>query len=215
MEASGFDVPEYLTWDELQRLPEGIAEDIELWERRVIWNRRAPFEHQESSVLMRNALLSSAQRAMRSATSESEQQCWQVGVETNVFFAADKSSFLTPDFLVRRCLPWDADTTAADVVLAGEVLSGSDTPGRVSWKKERYAEGGIPWYWEVDLDSANGGEIAAVRAYELFLIQTAELEVKPLRPAAYVLAGEWTPAGLDIEFPKPFDMHISWDDLAF
>ncbi|GAA2044439.1 hypothetical protein GCM10009839_55080 [Catenulispora yoronensis] len=55
---------------------------------------------------------------------------WQVEVRTDVFFAADKSSFLTPDFLIRRRLPRGADTTAADVVLVGEVLSGSDTPKR-------------------------------------------------------------------------------------
>lgn len=42
--------------------------------------------------------------------------------------------------------------TPTDVVLVGEVLSGSDTPKRREWKKARYAEAGIPWYWEVELD---------------------------------------------------------------
>lgn len=214
-EASGPSVPEYLTWEELGRLPEHIAEDIELWERRVIWNRRPPFEHQEIAVLMRNAMKSEAQRAMRSTTGEDEEQCWQVGTETNVFFSADKSSFLTPDFLVRRCQPRGTNTMAADVVLAGEVLSGSDTHDSRLWKMGRYAEGGIPWYWEVELDLAGSWDITAVRAYELAVIPAVGLAVKPLRPAMYVPVGEWRPTDVAIDFPEPFDMHISWDDLAF
>lgn len=208
-------MPEYLSWDELQQLPDEIAEDIELWEHRVIWNRRGPMAHQQFSVRMRNAIESEARRAMKDTTDDGDKRCWQVGVETNIFFQDDKSSFLTPDFFVRRCLPADADTTVADVVLVGEVLSGSDTPGRRDWKMDRYAEGGIPWYWEVVLDPVGSSRIAAVRAYELALVQTTGLKVKPLRPAVYALAGEWEFAGLGIDFPEPFDMHISWDDLAF
>lgn len=215
VDAAGFGVPEYLSWDELQQLPDEIAESIELWEHRVIWNRRAPLAHQRFSRRVCAAIESEARRAMESTASAGEEQCWQVETETNVFFKNDKSSFLTPDFLVRRCMPGLADTMASDVMLVGEVLSGSDTRERVDWKKERYADGGIPWYWEVTLDSADTPAITAVRAYELVLIETAGLKVKPLRPAMYALAGEWEPAGLGIDFPEPFDMHISWDDLAF
>jgi hypothetical protein len=132
---------------------------------------------------MRNALESNARSAMRGRSGdEDEPPCWQVEVETNVFFADDKSSFLTPDFFIRRCLPRGADTTVADVVVVGEVLSGSDTPKRRSWKMDRYAEAGVPWYWEVELDSAASWDISAVRAYEL------------LRPEVYVLVEDWEPA---------------------
>ncbi|NEC85093.1 Uma2 family endonuclease [Streptomyces sp. SID12501] len=207
--------PEFLSWEELQQLPDGLAADIELWDRRVIWNRRGPLEHQQFSVRMRNALEASAREAMRTASGEGKQPCWQVGVETNVFFKPDKSSFLTPDFLVRHCLPRGADTFATDTALVGEVLSGSDTPKRVAWKMARYAEAGIPWYWEVELDSAGTWDISAVRAYELAAVPTAGLTVKPLRPAIYVPVGEWEPTGLGIDFPEPFNLHITWDDLAF
>ncbi|WP_433710930.1 hypothetical protein ACQP2U_32395 [Nocardia sp. CA-084685] len=30
------DLPEYMTWEELERLPGEIAEQIELWEGRVV-----------------------------------------------------------------------------------------------------------------------------------------------------------------------------------
>lgn len=211
-------LPEYLSWDDVQRLPEDVAADIELWDRKVFWNRRGPLEHQRFAVRMRNALEAGARHAMRGARDAGEQEsggCWQVEVETNVFFSPDKSSFLTPDFLVRRCLPRGADTFARDVVLAGEVLSGSDTPKRRAWKMDRYAEAGIPWYWEVEIDATGTWDITAVRAYERSAAPVADLVVKPLRPALYVPVGEWEPAGPGILFPEPFSLDIGWDDLAF
>jgi len=160
LEGLGSQVSEFMTWHDLQRLPDDIAAEIELWDRRVVWNRRGPLEHQRFAVRMRNALESNTRRAMRDRSSEpGESPCWQVEVGANVFFATDKSSFLTPDFLVRRCLPRGADTTAADVLLVGEVLCGSDTPKRWEWKKDRYAEAGIPWYWEIELDSGVSWDI--------------------------------------------------------
>lgn len=215
IEASGFSIPEYLTWDELQQLPEEIAQDIELWERKVIWNRRGPMEHQRFMRRMCDAIEVNARRAMQQPTNDGEAPCWEVELEENVFFAPDKSSFLTPDFMVRRCLPADADTTAADVVLVGEVLSGSDTPKRLAWKTARYAAAGIPWYWEVERDSGNSRAISAVRAYELVVVPTAGLPVKPLRPVVYIPVGEWEPRDVAIEFPEPFGIYIGWEDLAF
>jgi hypothetical protein len=182
----------------------------------VVWNRRGPLEHQRFAVRLRNALESNARRAMQGGTGDSAKPpCWQVEVGTNVFFTADKSSFLTPDFLIRTCLPRGADTTATDTVLVGEVLSGSDTPKRRAWKMDRYAEAGIPWYWEVDLDSDASWDISAIRAYELAHVLIADLAVKPLRPTVYLPVGEWEPGDAGIDFPEPFALQISWDDLAF
>ncbi|RFU88726.1 Uma2 family endonuclease [Streptomyces triticagri] len=215
VEGSEFHLPEMLSWEELQQLPDDIAEGIELWQGRVVWNRRGPLEHQQFAVRMRNALEVAARRAMREEVNGKEQRCWQVGVETNVFFTPDKSSFLTPDFLVRRCLPRGADTFATDTVLVGEVLSGSDTPRRRLWKMDRYAEAAIPWYWEIELDSGATWDVTSVRAYELVTIDRAGLAVKPLRPSGYVAVGEWEPDGLGIEFPEPFALSVDWEDLAF
>ncbi|HEV2639892.1 MAG TPA: Uma2 family endonuclease, partial [Actinocrinis sp.] len=214
-EMSGLGIPEFLDWVGLQRLPEEIAAQIELWDRKVVWNRRGPLEHQRFTVRVRNAMEFSARRAMSGAGSGDGQRCWQVEVETNVFFTRDKSSFLTPDFLVRRCLERGADTFAGDVVVVGEVLSGSDTPKRRAWKMDRYAEAGIPWYWEVELDSAGTWDVTEVRAYGLVTVPTRGLTVKPLRPSVYVSVGQWEPGDGGIEFPEPFGIQIAWDDLAF
>lgn len=214
VEGPGGGLPARLTWDELEQLPDEVAGEIELWEGNVTWLRRPPHEHQQVSALMWRALTTDARRRVAGPPDDDQGQCWQVSLETNVFFSADKSSFLTPDFLVRRCLERGADTYASDVSLAGEVLSRSDTPARREWKKIQYAEAGIPWYWEVELDSGKAWDVTVVRAYELALIQTDGLKVKPLRPAMYALVGEWNPSDAGIDFPEPFRISISWDDLT-
>ncbi|WP_306318365.1 MULTISPECIES: Uma2 family endonuclease [unclassified Streptomyces] len=215
VEASDFNLPETMTWEELQEFPDDVAEGVELWQGRVVWNRRGPMEHQRAARRLCNAFETGARRAMREETDDPARLCWQVEVETNAFFTRDKSSFLTPDFLVRRCLPRGADTFTDDTVLVGEVLSDSDRGKRRERKMDRYAEAGIPWYWEVELDSGGTWDITSVRAYELVTVDQADLAVKLLRPMIYGLAGEWEADGPGIEFPEPFPLSVSWEDLAF
>lgn len=208
------ELPEFMTWEELEQLPEEIAEQIELWDGRVVWVRRGPGEHQIFTARFFAAL----ERCARDAMSSGSEQCWRSNLETNIFFGSTgKSDFVTPDFLVHRCLetPYQ-DIRSADVSLVGEVLSPSNTPKDVEAKKTRYASGGIPFYWEVILDS-NTSAIATVRAYALEFEHGRIVEgVLPLRPANYILAGEWThddPGGIDFGFPFP--IHIPWSELAY
>ncbi|QMU66986.1 Uma2 family endonuclease [Streptacidiphilus sp. P02-A3a] len=212
---SGFDLPEFMNWDELAELPEEIARDIELWDGRPVWMRRPAKSHQRFMVRVRNAMEASARVAMGAAGAPCAKHCWEVDVETNVFFTADQSSFLTPDFLICRCRPLDEYTRAEDVVLIGEVLSRSDTPSRRDWKMERYARAGIPWYWEVEL-SPDKTAVAAVLAYGRVTRSMADpaATVRPLRSVSYALVDIWRPADGDIVFPHPFDIRIAWDDLA-
>jgi Uma2 family endonuclease len=208
------DLPEFMTWEELERLPEEIAEQIELWNGRVVWVRRGPAEHQTFS----NRLWSTLERCARKTMSEHPEQCWRVTTETNVFLGRNgKSDFLTPDFLVHRCLgsPYQ-DVRSDDALLVGEVLSPSNTQMDIEAKKGRYAGAGIPWYWEVTL-AREASAIAIVRAYAL---ETGHGRlpdgVHPLRSANYLLAGEWThehSQGIGIEFPFP--IHIPWTELEY
>lgn len=209
------DIPEYLTWEELQRLPQEIAAEIELWDGRVVWLRRGPGEHQLYTGLFWNSLLRCARRDM----AEHSDHCWQANFETNVFLRRGaKDDFVTPDFLVYRCLGEDyADVSAADVLLAGEVLSPSNTVRDVEAKKARYAAGGIPSYWEVVL-GRDPRRIATVRAYALETGHGRLPEgITALRSTNYILAGEWapvsTPEGIQIGYPFPID--IPWPDLEF
>ncbi|MFC9998558.1 Uma2 family endonuclease [Nocardia sp. NPDC127526] len=203
-----------MTWEELEQLPEEIAEQIELWDGRVVWLRRGPAEHQTFS----NLLWSGLRRCAQSDVSQHSDHCWRVTTETNVFLGSSgKSNFLTPDFLVHRCLgaPYQ-DVRATDTLLVGEVLSPSNTRTDLEAKKIRYAGAGIPWYWEVHLDPGSSA-IAVVRAYALEIEPGHLAEgVRPLRPVNYIVAGEWTPADNNgIEFDFPFPIQIPWDELAF
>lgn len=208
------DLPEFMTWEDLERLPEEIAAQIELWDGRVVWVRRGPAEHQAFMFNVTSAL----KRVARKATTEQPDRCWRADLETNVFFGSTgKSDFVTPDFLVYRCLktPYQ-EIRADDVVLVGEVLSPSNTQTDIEAKKARYASGGIPWYWEVTL-AREASAIDTVRAYVLET-EPGRLPdgVHPLRPANYLMAGEWTAANRDgIEIDFPFPISIPWSELDF
>lgn len=203
-----------MTWDELTRLPQEIAGQIELWEGRVVWLRRGPGEHQEVTNLLWSALRADARHAER----EDPALCLRVRTETNVFFGrAGMSDFVTPDFMVHRCLgePY-AYARADDVLLVGEVLSPSNTPTDMERKRVKYAAGGIPWYWEVGLHP-HRSEIAYVHAYVLESGSgTLPAGVTPLHKANYILAGTWSPedsTAITIGFPYPID--IPWNALEF
>ncbi len=208
------DLSEYMTWEELEQLPDEIAEQIELWDGRAVWLPRGPGEHQMFTARMRNEI----ERCARKRMSEDPETCWTVNFETNVFLrSSGKSDFLTPDFLVYRCLesPF-ADVRATDTLLVGEVLSPSNKQADMEAKKGRYAAAGIPWYWEVTLASGRSA-ISAIRAYAL---QTgyASLpdDVHPLHPTNYLLVDEWTPADEHgIHIGHPFPIHIPWTELEY
>ena len=206
-------LPEYMTWEELDQLPDEIARQIELWDGRVVWVRRGPAEHQAFTRRVTNSF----ERCARKGMSDQRDECWRVESETNVFLAATgKSDFLTPDFLVYRCLasPYQ-DVRAIDTVLVGEVLSPSKTQTDMEAKKGRYASAGIPWYWEVTL-APETSAIATIRAYALET-EHGRLphRVRPLRPANYLIAGEWTPGEGEIRFDFPFSVNIPWTELAY
>lgn len=208
-------LPEFMTWEELEQLPEEVASQIELWNGRVVWVRRGPAEHQDYTNTIWNAL----RRHARESMSEDRDQCWRASTETNIFFGhTGKSDFITPDFLIYRCLANRyQDIRGDDVLLVGEVLSPSNRYSDIEAKKARYAEARIPWYWEVTL--ARGAEpihgIDVIRAYALETgAGPLPPGVRPLYPANYILIDEWNPKntnGIRTAFPFPID--IPWAEL--
>ncbi|MBO0855171.1 MAG: Uma2 family endonuclease [Nocardia sp.] len=203
-----------MTWEELEQLPEEIASQIELWDGQVVWVRRGPAEHQEFT----NLLWSGLRRSAREAMGVDPEHCWRAHTETNVFLNnSNKSDFLTPDFLISRCLPEPyQDLYADDVLLVGEVLSPSNSQTDMEEKRGRYARAGIPWYWEVTLEREKSA-IAMIRAFALEK-SPGDLPpgVHPLYPANYLLTGKWTPKTCHaVEVELPFPIHIPWTDLEF
>lgn len=207
-------LPKDLSWEELQRLPADIAAQVELWDRRVVWKLRGPFEHQQYTGMIWSALRREAAHSRQLPNDD----CWEVGMETTVFLDPhNRSDFLTPDFLVFQCLASEyQDIYANNVLLVGEVLSPSNTSADIEAKKNRYADHGIPWYWEVRL-TRNPRAIASIRVYGLENGRASLPEgVVSLRTSNYVLAGEWLPRESDgIEFEQPFPIRIPWSELEF
>ncbi|MGW4713927.1 Uma2 family endonuclease [Nocardia sp. NPDC004260] len=206
------DLPDSMTWEELQRLPEDIAEQIELWDGSVVWVRRQPGEHQ----LFTRRLTDSLERCVRKSMSDEPERDWRVNSATNVFLGrTGKSDFLTPDFLVHRCLESPSqDVRGSDVLLVGEVLSPAVTQTDIEAKKIRYASAGIPWLWEVTL-AREVSAIAVVRVYGLD-IGHAQLPngAQPLHSANYIVAAEWNHENSDgLEFSRPFPIAIPWTEL--
>ncbi|MFE3442440.1 Uma2 family endonuclease [Nocardia sp. NPDC059180] len=210
------ELPEHMTWEELGRLPEELAGQIELWDGRPVWIPRGPLEHQQYAGLLWTALRRTTGR--ENSDNADSDQCWQVGMGTNVFLQTNgKSDFLTPNFLIHRCLEPDfQDIRASDVVLAGEVLSPFDIQTDIEAKKARYAASGIPWFWEVQL-ARDPRRIVGVRAYGLATSHGPLPDgVLPLRRANYIVAAEWFPGETDgIDFDHPFPILIPWAELEY
>lgn len=212
------DLPEFMTWEELEQLPEEIAQYIELWDGRTRWvadevlARTSSPEHQTASALLATEL----RRCARSFTSTSLDECWRATSETNLFFTRDRRSFLTPDFMAYRCPDEPYAPVFTDAAgLVGEVLSPSNTPREVDAKKRRYTDAGIPWYWEIDLHEKQP-RVATVRAYALEVGHgRLPADVRPLRSTSYLLIKEWAPEtnpeGIEINFPIPIT--IGWSEL--
>jgi Uma2 family endonuclease len=208
------DLPEFMTWEELEQLPEEIAGRIELRNGRVVWRGREPAEQQAFTFALTGAL----KRCARDGMAEQPQSWWRVDFETNVFFGTTgKSDFATPDVLVYRRLdaPYQ-DIRAQDVLLACRVHSPSSTATDPYDDQRRYADAGVPWYWDVTL-AREKSTIAQVRAYAL---ETTPGKlppgVHPLYPTNYLLIGEWAPNDSDaITIDFPFPIHIPWSELEF
>lgn len=123
---------------------------------------------------------------------------------------------MTPDFLIARCLPEPyQELRADDVLLAGEVLSPSNTQTDMDAQRARYTQAGIPWYWEVTLRREQS-TIAMVRAFARETTHELPAGVRPLYPADYRLIGKWVPGDSDaIAIDFPFPIHVPWSELQF
>ncbi|MCU1646802.1 MAG: Uma2 family endonuclease [Nocardia sp.] len=206
--SSSDSLPETLTWEEFLALPDEIAQCVEgLDHGRVIWARTGPRRNQRAAVRLRNALESAWVDASRDLPGE----CFEADVEQPIFFSG-KNDFLKPDFILYRCLPLDEqDVPAAAVVIAGEVLSPSNSVQDMNRKTLRYAESGIPWYWEVE----PGEQTITIRINALLPApEHRPAGVTPLRAYHYEPVAFWE-GDRDFAYHLPFPFTISAESLAY
>lgn len=205
------DIPDRMTWEELELLPQEIARQIELHDGRVVWARMPKPRHQRFSRRVGNVLERNAQAAIRTGEPSG---CWQADMECNVFFNHGKNDFRTPDFVVYHCLDEiDDDIAAHDVVIAGEILSPSNDEEDIENKKAKYAEAGIPWYWQVTLVA---GDIAVLRVYALEESTNLPDGIVPLRQRNFIQTHEFVALeDQKIHLDLPFPIDIDWAELRF
>jgi Uma2 family endonuclease len=85
----------------------------------------------------------------------------------------------------------------ADVVLVAEILSPGNTKFDRTWKPQRYAEGGIQIYLEIELDGVGAPRVTAFE----------------LRGMGYVRVAE-ARAGETLELTEPYDIRFDPAELA-
>ncbi|MQY26381.1 Uma2 family endonuclease [Nocardia aurantia] len=180
---------------------------------RAVRVRPDDTERRRYAAALREALHRCADRS----TPESGGCRFVVAAGKTIALGAEGSDFIDPDFLVH--LPGDrrdAPVLDTDVQLAGEVIPFPDGPYDFEFAKAYYACSGIPWYWEV-LTERTPARIATVRAYALEIGHGVLADgVSPVRPANYLVAGEWHSSDTDgIAIGFPFPIEISWAELEF
>lgn len=68
--------------------------------------------------------------------------------------AADPSTIRQPDLVVTPFVKTEDPLVASDILLAVEIMSPETRELDLGRKAEEYADAGIPYYWVVDIDSA-------------------------------------------------------------
>ncbi|HEU5159320.1 MAG TPA: Uma2 family endonuclease [Streptosporangiaceae bacterium] len=171
------------TVDEVLELPDNGMR-YELVEERLVVSSVPPPRHQRAARRLANLLEAEAPAHLESS------------IEVNLRIGVE---LLIPDVvLVMSAALDDAKVVhCADVHIAAEILSPGNIKFDRAWKPRRYAEGGIPYYLEVELDGVGAPR---VRAFEL-------------RGMGYVAIGE-ARAGETLALTEPYDIRFDPAQLA-
>jgi Uma2 family endonuclease len=99
---------------------------------------------------------------------------FEANPETNIRIGAD---LFIPDVMVARsaslCVPGSLYVDPKDVVLVAETISPGNSRFERAWKPQRYAEGGIPFYMEVELPTMPRITVYELQGSEYALIADA------------------------------------------
>ena len=120
----------------------------------------------------------------------------ETSIEVNLRIGVE---LLIPDVALATSSALDHVTVvgSADVHMVVEILSPGNTKFDRTWKPQRYAEGGIPIYLEVDLDGVGAPQVTAFK----------------LRGMGYVRIAE-ARAGETFALTEPYDIRFDPAELA-
>jgi Uma2 family endonuclease len=116
--------------------------------------------------------------------------------ETNIRIGAD---MFIPDVMVARSkslrAPGSLYVDPKDVILVAEIISPGNSKFERAWKPQRYADGGIPFYMEIELPTMPRIIVYALRGKEYVRIADAR-------------------AGETLKLSEPFEMSFDPGDLV-
>jgi Uma2 family endonuclease len=172
-----------LTLDEVLELPDNGMR-YEFIDDRLVVSAVPPPRHQRAAMRLANVLQAEAPKNLESS------------VEVNVKIGPE---LLIPDVIVAKSAALDDArlVDCADVEVVVEVLSPGNTEFDRAWKPQRYADGGIPIYLEVELDGVGAPRAVAFE----------------LRGKGYVRVAE-ARAGETLELTEPYPIRFDPQSLA-
>jgi Uma2 family endonuclease len=171
------------TIDEVLELPDNGMR-FELVDERLVVSSVPPPRHQRAARRLANLLEAGAPLTMESS------------IEVNLRIGVE---LLIPDVVLAVSSSLDGAKVvhSADVHMVVEILSPGNTKFDRTWKPQRYAEGGIPLYLEVELDGAGAPRVAVFK----------------LRGTGYMRIAE-ARAGETLELTEPYDIRFDPAELA-
>lgn len=171
------------TIDEVLELPDNGMR-FELVDERLVVSSVPPPRHQRAARRLANLLEAGAPSTMESS------------IEVNLRIGVE---LLIPDVVLATSSALDDVKVvhSADVHMVCEILSPGNTKFDRTWKPQRYADGGIPFYLEVELDGVDTPRVAAFQ----------------LRGTGYMRIVE-ARAGETFALTEPYDIRFDPAELA-
>jgi Uma2 family endonuclease len=192
-----------MTIDVYEALPEDLARQIEVSDGTIIVCHSPTDKHQAVQHALLNALGEAARKHdQRKGT------CHRVRADIDVLLTEVPLHFRRPDLSVFRCLDdyrrgrWQGKPTAADVVIAVEIVSPNTVSDDLLVKRVRYARAGFEHYWIVRLAQNDGPAIS---------VEQLRLTSDGSYATEYVTFRKKDPLAVDAI--DPFEVAISWDQL--
>ena len=150
-----------VTLEVYEAIPEDLARRIEVADGTIIVCHSPTDKHQAVQHALLNGLADAARKHdQRRGT------CHRVRADIDVLLTEVPFHFRRPDLVVFRCLAderrsrWHGKPTAADVLIAVEIVSPHSVSDDQLVKRVRYARAGIEHYWIVRLAQNDGPAVS-------------------------------------------------------
>jgi Uma2 family endonuclease len=192
-----------VTLEVYEAIPEDLARRIEVADGTIIVCHSPTDKHQAVQHALLNGLADAARKHdQRRGT------CHRVRADIDVLLTEAPFHFRRPDLVVFRCLDderrsrWRGKPTAADVLIAVEIVSPHSVSDDQLVKRVRYARAGIEHYWIVRL-AQNDGPAVSVEQLRLTSDGTYATEQVTFRKKDL----------LAIDAIDPIEVAMSWEQL--